>query len=254
MTSMNAILLLDFLSVRRQQQETHLQILRNEALSAERSYNLLFSYISHTQRINTRDPVDEMTGILSSLSNTTSTRRNTSFRGESTRRSTPSLASQLRSTMNRSTSTTPSRDRWNWNTAVNRDVRRRTTNLGSTGRHQGSTGRHILPEWGPQTFNFTRTTFDQTPPPPTQAEIEIATITCKYQDVSTNQLMCPIARTNFESGDDILQIIHCNHIFKKESLLTWFQTKQTCPICRHNITSSTPPIGTQPREPIFPPV
>ena len=229
---MNAILLLDYLSVRRQQQETHLQILRNEALSAERSYNLLFSYISHNQRTTTRNSVDEMTGILSSISNLS-----TSMRGE-TRRSTPSLASQLRSTMNRSTSTTPSRDRWNWNTAVNRDVRRRTTNLGSTGRHQGSTGRHILPELVPQTFNFTRTTFDQTPPPPTQAEIEIATITCKYQDVSTNQLMCPIARTNFESGDDILQIIHCNHIFKKESLLTWFETKQTCPICRHNITST----------------
>ena len=70
---------------------------------SERSYNLLFSYISHNQRTNTRDPDDEMTGILSSLSNTTSTRRNTSLRGESTRRSTPSLASQLRS--NRSTNT-----------------------------------------------------------------------------------------------------------------------------------------------------
>ena len=234
MTSMNAILLLDYLSVRRQQQETHLQILRNEALSAERSYNLLFSYISHTQRINTRDPIDEMTGILSSLSNTTSTRRNTSFRGESTRRSTPSLASQLRSTMNRSTNTEifPNNTRHTLSSVRFPRARRNDT----------------------FTWSWPRTTFDATPPPPTQAEIEIATVTRKYQDISTNQLMCPIARTNFEDNDDILQIIHCNHIFKKESLLTWFQTKQTCPICRHNITSSTPPIGTQPREPIFPPV
>ena len=67
MTSMNAILLLDYLSVRRQQQETHLQILRNEAISAERSYNLLFSYISHNQRTNTRDPVDEMTLLSEAL-------------------------------------------------------------------------------------------------------------------------------------------------------------------------------------------
>ena len=229
MTSMNAILLLDYLSVRRQQQETHLQILRNEALSAERSYNLLFSYISHNQRTNTRDPIDEMTGILSSLSNATSTRRNTSFRGESTRRSTPSLASQLRSNRSTNTEIFPNNTR-HWRTTPR--MRRNDT----------------------FTWSWPRTTFDNTLPPPTQAEIEIATITLKYQDVSTNQLMCPIARTNFESNDEVLKIIHCNHIFKKESLLTWFQTKQTCPICRHNITSSIPPIGSQPREPIFPPV
>ena len=70
-------------------------------------------------------------------------------------------------------------------------------------------------------------------------------MTSNYRDVSTNQLMCPIARTNFEDDDDVLQIIHCGHIFKKESLLIWFQTKRTCPICRHNITqniqSSTAP-------------
>ena len=241
MSSMNAILLLDYLSVRRQQQETHLQILRNELLSSERSYNLLFSYISHNQRTTTRNSVDEMTGILSSISNLS-----TSMRGE-TRRSTPSLASQLRSTMNRST--TPNRDRWNFTTTA-RDMRRARTNLNSAGSQTR--------EWTPihRTFPITRTTFDQTPPPPTQAEIEIATVTCKYQDVSTNQLMCPIARTNFESGDDILQIIHCNHIFKKESLLTWFETKQTCPICRHNITStpSNTPRTLSPLGPRFPPV
>ncbi|ANS04161.1 hypothetical protein [uncultured Mediterranean phage] len=247
MTSMNAILLLDYLSVRRQQQETHLQILRNEAISAERSYNLLFSYISHNQRTTTRNSVDEMTGILSSISNLS-----TPMRGE-TRRSTPSLAtpsiaSQLRSTMNRSTSTTPATQRWSWS----------TPHRAATNRNR--TANHLAREWTfpqrifPQTI--TRTTFDETPLPPTQAEIEIATVTCKYQDVSTNQLMCPIARTNFESGDDILQIIHCNHIFKKESLLTWFETKQTCPICRHNITStpSNTPGASSPIGPRLPSV
>ena len=246
MTSMNAILLLDYLSVRRQQQETHLQILRNEALSAERSYNLLFSYISHNQRTNTRDPVDEMTGILSSLSNTTSTRRNTSLRGENTRRSTPSLASQLRSTINRSTNTEifPNNTRY-W---------RATPRTFTTPRRNDTF-----------TWNWPITaSFNATPPPPTQAEIEIATVTCKFRDVSTNQLMCPIARTNFEDNDDILKIIHCNHIFKKESLLTWFETKQTCPICRHNITGSTDTTSTtgttrttgttSDHRPIFPPV
>ena len=212
MNSFNAILLLDYLALRKRQQETHLQILRNEEVSAERSYNLLFSYISHNQRTTTRNSVDEMTGILSSISNLS-----TSMRGE-TRRSTPSLASQLRSTMNRSTNTEifPNNTRHTLSSVRFPRARRNDT----------------------FTWSWPRTTFDATPPPPTQAEIEIATVTRKYQDISTNQLMCPIARTNFEDNDDILQIIHCNHIFKKESLLTWFETKQTCPICRHNITST----------------
>ena len=34
--------------------------------------------------------------------------------------------------------------------------------------------------------------------------------------------------------------------------IPWFETKQTCPICRHNITSSTRTIGDN--RPIFPPV
>ena len=230
---MNAILLLDYLAVRRRQQETHIQILKNEATSAERTYNLLFSYISHNQRLSTRDSIDEMTGILSSISNLRTTIR------PETRRSTPSLATQLRSTMNRSTHTqTPY---WRPPTLP---------------RSNNTTWR--IPARRPQTINFTRTTFDDTPVPPTQAEIEISTLSCKYIDVSTNQIICPIARTNFENNDNILKIIHCNHIFKKESLLTWFQTKQTCPICRHNITqftppprppTSLPPIGTP-----FPPV
>ena len=236
MSSMNAILLLDYLAVRRRQQETHIQILKNEATSAERSYNLLFSYISHNQRLFPRDSIDEMTGILSSISNLRTTIR------PETRRSTPSLATQLRSTMNRSTSTPNS---WRTREHTNR-TRSNNTWTFPTGSRR------------PQTINFTRTTFDDTPIPPTQAEIEISTLSCKYLDVSTNQIICPIARTNFENNDDILKIIHCNHIFKKESLLTWFQTKQTCPICRHNITqftppprppTSLPPIGTP-----FPPV
>ena len=188
MTSMNAILLLDYLSVRRQQQETHLQILRNEALSAERSYNLLFSYISHSQRTNTREPIDEMTGILSSLSNA-STRRNTSMRGENTRRSTPSLASQLRSTMNRST-----------NTEIFPDTRFSRTRR-----------RNNIYTWNTTWPVTTRTTFDATPIPPTQAEIQIATVTCKYQDISTNQLMITFEGSKGELPDHYEHRLHSHN-------------------------------------------
>ena len=227
---MNATLLLDYLAICRQQQETHIQMLRNESTLTERSYNLLFSHISH----NPRTHIDEMTGILSSISNLSTiprgrynTRRRNNFpSSENPARqvlaaplTAPSLATHLRSSINRSTNTYPERPR------PPRSIFRETS--------------YIFP-----TTTFDNTTIRQ--PPPTLAEIEISTLSCKYLDVSTNQIICPITRTNFENNDDILKIIHCNHIFKKESLLTWFQTKQTCPICRHNITQNTTPTSLPP--------
>jgi hypothetical protein len=74
-----------------------------------------------------------------------------------------------------------------------------------------------------------------TPPPPTSMQIINATVESNYSDISTNQIMCSISRTNFEPDDDILKIIHCGHIFKKQSLNTWFRTHSTCPLCRYNI-------------------
>ena len=216
MSSMNATLLLDYLAICRQQQETHIQMLRSESILTERSYNLLFSYISH----NRRTSIDEMTGILSSISNlSTIPRGRYNTRRSTPSLATPSLATHLRSTISRSTNTYTERPR------LPRNIFRETS------------------------YTFPTTTFDNTTirqPPPTLAEIEISTLSCKYLDVSTNQIICPITRTNFENNDDILKIIHCNHIFKKESLLTWFQTKQTCPICRYNITQNTTPTSLPP--------
>ena len=225
MNSFNAILLLDYLALRKRQQETHLQILRNEEVSAERSYNLLFSYISYNQRSSTRTASsDEMTGILSSISNLT------------TRRSTPSLAT--RSTINRSTNTS---GLWSDRFAPNptpRPRHRRSSSIFTPTTHTWpSTTTH---------FTTTRTTLDDPPSPPTPAEIEIATLSCKFSDISTNQIMCPITRSTFLPADDILQIIHCNHIFKKNFLLIWLQEHNTCPICRHNITQNRPSVQNRP--------
>ena len=57
----------------------------------------------------------------------------------------------------------------------------------------------------------------------------------KYSDISTNCLICPISRENFLNDDIIIQINHCEHIFKCKYLLRWFETHTTCPTCRHNI-------------------
>jgi hypothetical protein len=251
MDNFNTLLLLEFLSLRRRQFDTHQQILRNEETCIERSYNLLFSHFrglnrlsntQTTQTTETNDFANEMTGILSSL------RRNVS------RRSTPSLSTQTRVN-----SFTPR----NWSASA----RNRTTNATNTPRRRDPT--FHFPTRADATSNFwnvtprnqtnlrtetftwftpPRTSFSNDEPlPPTQAEIEISTCTHKFSDLSSNQIMCPIARTNFEADDDVLKIIYCGHIFKKQHLLTWFQTKQTCPVCRHNITgiSNTPSSSDQ---------
>ena len=73
---------------------------------------------------------------------------------------------------------------------------------------------------------------------PTSLQIHDATTTCKWKDIksSTDQEICPITQQNFEDGDDVLKINHCGHIFKKDSLVTWFERSSLCPVCRHDIT------------------
>lgn len=76
---------------------------------------------------------------------------------------------------------------------------------------------------------------------PTSLQIHDSTTNCKWRDIknSTDQEICPITQLNFNDNDDVLKINHCGHIFKKDSLVTWFERSSLCPVCRHNITSST---------------
>jgi len=71
---------------------------------------------------------------------------------------------------------------------------------------------------------------------PTQEQIENATQEYNYNiDNNENINRCPITMENFEEGDEVLKIIPCGHLFKKEALLTWFQTNVRCPVCRYDI-------------------
>lgn len=76
---------------------------------------------------------------------------------------------------------------------------------------------------------------------PTELQINNATTTSIYRDISTNFTTCPISRTQFTENDRIMQIQHCGHVFTENSLREWFRTSSECPMCRHNIgtTSST---------------
>jgi len=74
---------------------------------------------------------------------------------------------------------------------------------------------------------------------PTQYQISNATRTIRYCDIE-NPLnsSCPISLENFSSEDEVSQIIHCGHIFKKDQLHHWFQSNVRCPVCRFDIRTN----------------
>lgn len=73
---------------------------------------------------------------------------------------------------------------------------------------------------------------------PSQRQIENSTTACIYQDISSNQTICPITRDAFIPTSAVLKINHCGHFFKENALRNWFITSSLCPVCRHDIRSS----------------
>ena len=77
---------------------------------------------------------------------------------------------------------------------------------------------------------------------PTYNQVVNATTELTFEnddEDSNSQTRCPICQEDFEEGDTILKINYCGHIFKKDSLLTWFETNSRCPICRYDIRNDT---------------
>jgi len=71
----------------------------------------------------------------------------------------------------------------------------------------------------------------------TESVIETNTRMITYSD-TMEESICPITHNPFESGEQVCQIIHCGHYFKREAIMRWFQTHNTCPTCRHVIRES----------------
>lgn len=69
---------------------------------------------------------------------------------------------------------------------------------------------------------------------PTLEQIEDAIESVIY-DPSFSQLQCPISLEAFDDGEEICRIIHCGHLFKKTSLMSWFERNVRCPVCRYDI-------------------
>ena len=57
-----------------------------------------------------------------------------------------------------------------------------------------------------------------------------------FRDITNpSQFICPIDRGPLEPDDNVLQIIHCRHIFRESSLRRHFRGSPRCPLCRYDI-------------------
>lgn len=78
---------------------------------------------------------------------------------------------------------------------------------------------------------------------PTAQQISNACIDISYSlitDPCSND--CPISLDTFTDLDTVTQIKQCKHIFKPQSLSTWFETNTRCPVCRYDIRNYVEPI------------
>ena len=79
---------------------------------------------------------------------------------------------------------------------------------------------------------------------PTQQQIETATRQITYNSNLTNMnTSCPITLEEFQDGDELRQIRHCNHAFFEQPIQNWFQSNVRCPICRYDIRDFVLPTG-----------
>lgn len=77
----------------------------------------------------------------------------------------------------------------------------------------------------------------------TDNQINIATQLIPY-NLSMSNTSCPISYVDFLEGDEVCQIKHCKHIFKKASLLNWLQNYSSCcPVCRYDLRTYATPLS-----------
>ena len=76
---------------------------------------------------------------------------------------------------------------------------------------------------------------------PSNNQIENATRTFVYHsDVEIFNTRCYITMDDFEEGDELCEILHCKHTFKKTPLMSWFNENVRCPVCRFDIRDYVP--------------
>ena len=75
---------------------------------------------------------------------------------------------------------------------------------------------------------------------PSEEQINNSTRTIAFRDITNPiNIQCPISQENFNPEDEVTQIIHCGHIFCKNSISRWFTSSVHCPICRYDIRTNS---------------
>ena len=71
---------------------------------------------------------------------------------------------------------------------------------------------------------------------PSARQIENATELAIFNTIESPQnRTCPITQDNFQDNDTVRRIKYCGHIYKDDSLMTWFHSNVRCPLCRYDI-------------------
>ena len=95
--------------------------------------------------------------------------------------------------------------------------------------------------------------FERIPVAPTSEQIRQSTRTLAFREVENpiNE-RCPISFEAFRPNDEVLQIIHCGHIFNPCEIAVWFESNVGCPVCRFDIRDHTRPSVPNTHTPSYP--
>ena len=86
------------------------------------------------------------------------------------------------------------------------------------------------------TFNIQNPFYQTTNRTLTTDEINNFTESIIYQpNGSFNESRCPISLEEFRTGERILRIKNCHHIFKTLYLQSWLSRHNECPVCRRSV-------------------
>lgn len=78
--------------------------------------------------------------------------------------------------------------------------------------------------------------FDNVVVSPSTEQINTSTRTLRFGDIETPiNDRCPISFEPFLPEENVLQIIHCGHIFNPCEIAVWFRSNVGCPVCRYDI-------------------
>ena len=78
--------------------------------------------------------------------------------------------------------------------------------------------------------------FENVPIFPSPEQVETATTSMHFQDISNPiNTSCPITMETFSPQQIVVKINHCGHIFNQVHLHSWFRSHVRCPVCRYDI-------------------